>query len=311
MLRAKQSPLSLTTAVNNAITPIWTQFGASFANQNIMGQSGMMTVSRISSVLFNNQGTSLSATMGAAATDLKNKLDQGFSSAENVQTPWLQTAGWDPASDPSLQFFRQDAAFSIIVVSDADENLSNVSAHVPLVQRGQYLLDGVKNTLGNTKGFVFNAITVPYPDVGNCGGRPNRNENPGQLYTQIANMTGGILGDVCKTDWAGQLSRIGARTAELAQKNFILNCVPKDIDGDPSTVDVTVKDNGVEIFDGFRIEKDQIILDFPVPVGHTLEILYQCPPVADPAPNNVAPPGQSNPIIKDPKGAIGIGTTRG
>ncbi len=229
---------------------------------------------------FTTEALNIGARAGGSTATLVQNMNQASVDISQTESLLAQASIWDPANDPALTFFRSDAAFSIIVVSDADETPDATTAITsPLALRPQKLITNIKQTLGNTKGFIFNAIIVPYPDLNACGaGTPeNHNETPGQYYTQIVNLTGGIAGDVCAVDWGSQLGSISQRTAELTKQRFILNCIPMNIDGNAATIDVVVKENGTVKTTGFTIVGDTITFATPVPTGRTVTIDYSCP----------------------------------
>lgn len=259
------NPLGVSTVMSIIISNILTQYGFSASPLSSWHTTQALTATQ-------NVASSLNSMLNTS-----NGFSGIITGIQNYMSPLLT---WDPTLDPSLQFFRSEAVFSIIVVSDADESPDPANPGLDLPARKKLLKDSVKNTLGNTKGFIFNAMIVPSPDTNNCQAAVGAgNEAPGVLYTELVNETGGYAGSVCglAADWDRDLGLIGQRSADMTKKTFILNCVPMDQDLNPVTLDVLVTMDTVPMTSGWSVTGDTINFDLPVPTGKVVKIDYKCP----------------------------------
>jgi hypothetical protein len=133
-------------------------------------------------------------------------------------------------SQPNRDFFRADAALSVLVVSDANETN-------PLGTQTQNRPDNWVNYIRTTwpsKTFIFSSIIVRSGD--NACRSINGNEGFGTSYEQLVSLTGGEVGSVCATDYGSQLTRMGQSVVDLV-KNINLNCAPVDQNKNGNTLD--------------------------------------------------------------------------
>ncbi len=123
---------------------------------------------------------------------------------------------------PQAKFIRSAAAFATVLISDEDECSDGCSASV-VSSSPQGLINLVKTELAPDKRFVFHSIVWRPGTVCSTGAFE------GNTYKQLTNLTGGILGDVCASSYANQLSDIGTSVRNLV-KSVQLNCTPFDGD---------------------------------------------------------------------------------
>lgn len=165
-------------------------------------------------------------------------------------------------------FIRADAAFSVIVVTDDDESPSDkapgTTGYIAPELRNDpsewYKI--VKSVLGGLKNVSFNSIIVKPNDQAckanvnlmyDSSGNPiyekdnngnykldssgnkiqskNQNEDYGNKYAELTNMTGGVLGSVCEADYSQQLKVVGNKVIDQI-KEINLECVPVDANND-------------------------------------------------------------------------------
>ncbi|MFN8847526.1 MAG: hypothetical protein ACK5V3_10775 [Bdellovibrionales bacterium] len=175
------------------------------------------------------------------------------------------------ASSANSQFFRSDAALSVVIVSDADE-----TPHYNFItDRNQpdKLLDYVTARFP-TKPFSAHSIIVKKDDK-NCLDFPNsENEGYGLSYASLSGRTAGIIGSVCDSDYSSQLRLIGAASAQLV-KNVSLDCSPVDSDRD-GNLDIKISSvtAGV-VIPSFVVSANQIQFSQDLPVG-SYKIDYRC-----------------------------------
>lgn len=131
-------------------------------------------------------------------------------------------------SDSSVRarnFFRNDAALSVLVVSDADETPSYGTKdwNKPTV------LSNLVKSKWPSKSFSFHSIIVKSGDS-SCKSKDG-NEDYGVTYAQLSKSTGGIVGSVCEADYGNQLGTMGQATLDQI-RSVNLNCAPLDTNGD-------------------------------------------------------------------------------
>lgn len=163
-------------------------------------------------------------------------------------------------------FFRSDAAFSVILISDANES------GITLKNKPQELINLVKLNWPNKK-FIFNSLIVR-PNDATClnSGR----EAYGPTYDELSRLlgygttAGSIIGTVCAVDYGSQLSGIGQSVQQLV-KVMDLDCSPIG----NSTTSVSVVKDGVNYTDTYEIQGLKIVFQNNLPAGkYTLS--YQC-----------------------------------
>lgn len=168
--------------------------------------------------------------------------------------------------------FRKGAALSVVVISDADETVSEFE--VDISKDSPYnLYRYVTNDLH--KQFSFNSIIVKPNDL-YCykllkpGTNKRENEDYGYNYARLTELSGGILGSVCERDYATQLSQMG-QGVQVLVNSIELNCVPQDKDGD-SLIDINVVSNGQPVtqftVNGSRVEFPQALAEGSTTVNY-------------------------------------------
>lgn len=128
------------------------------------------------------------------------------------------------ATSPQAKLIRSSAALATVLISDEDECSSGCSANV-VSSSPQGLINLVKTELAPDKRFAFHSI------IWRPGTTCSTGYYQGHTYKQLTNLTGGILGDVCASSYANQLSDIGTSVRNLV-KSVQLKCAPFDGDFD-------------------------------------------------------------------------------
>jgi hypothetical protein len=172
---------------------------------------------------------------------------------------------------------RTGAALSVILVTDSDETVLNNDF------AGDVSTFGDKNHPGNLLNFVqtrmpgkifkFNSIIVRDGDYDCLTFSGSGNEIYGRNYQKMTNMTSGILGSVCESDYSGQLSIIGDATSENI-KVVPLDCSPIDSDNN-GTVDLVIKDGSNNILSNYNLSGRTVTFNAVLPVG-TYSFEYKC-----------------------------------
>ncbi|CAN5724259.1 hypothetical protein BH10BDE1_BH10BDE1_29630 [soil metagenome] len=191
--------------------------------------------------------------------------EQGVAASVRAVQRSQQTA--DSISARNAALFRSDAALAILVVTDADETNPKGTE----TQNKPETLINLISTTWTGKLFSFHSIIVPVGD--SVCKAADGNESYGYNYVSISNLTGGILGTVCATDYGSQLKDIGKSTQELVL-SVALMCAPLDTNGDGKPEMAIVTSDGspapTYTFEGSRIK-----FATPLPVGRT-KLTYNC-----------------------------------
>jgi len=167
-----------------------------------------------------NAQTAFANTINAISTSEGSGGEQcigaSYRAIERSQTDTAENA-------PNRLLFRPDAALAVLIISDANENGSQIK------NRPGELVKLVHNTWGEWKPFAFHSIIVkPLDSV--CR-NVKGNDDYGYTYAQISQLTGGLIGSVCEGDYGAQLSDMGVSVRSLA-RSISLNCEPQDTTGD-------------------------------------------------------------------------------
>ncbi len=167
----------------------------------------------------------------------------------------------------NAELFRTDSALSILVVTDADETNPAGTQN----QNRPETLIGMVQTTWPGKPFSFHSIIVPINDSV-CRSRDG-NEGYGYNYVSTSQLTGGILGTVCATDYGTQLRDIGQSTQELVLSVGLL-CAPIDVSGDGAPEFTILTSDGstppTYTFEGMRVK-----FATALPAGRT-RLTYNC-----------------------------------
>lgn len=157
------------------------------------------------------------------------------------------------------EFFRDGAHFAVVLISDEDES-ANTDKNDP-----ELLLKKIGDTFDNQKNFLFNSIiTVP----GDTKCRSTDGYSYGERYKMISDLTGGVIGSVCESDYAAQISGIAQKIRNMAQ-SLTLSCLP--IAGEP----IVITRNGVAVTDAFTVNGVTISFANAIQPGN-YELTYKC-----------------------------------
>lgn len=156
-------------------------------------------------------------------------------------------------------FFRTGAQFAVVLISDEDESANTVK------NDPQKLVDLVNTTFSSQKRFGFHSI-ITKPGDSQC--RNTYGATYGDRYQRISQLTGGIVGSVCETDYAAQMVGIAQGVRDLL-KTLTLQCVPLTQYG------ITVKKDGVAVTSAYRVDGVNLKFDAELePGSYTID--YRC-----------------------------------
>lgn len=159
-------------------------------------------------------------------------------------------------------FFRDGADLAVVVLSDEDERSDAPwNATTP-----NQFLRHVSSIWGDSKKVTVYGIIV-VPDDYDCaveqsvtGGRY------GTYVASLSELTGGILGSICDSDYSKNLETIGKRVQEL------LNHVILKYDPDPDTLSIRLTPDS-QI--GWSLEGRKINFEQPLPLETRIEVTYK------------------------------------
>lgn len=194
--------------------------------------------------------------------------EQGVAAAYRALQRSQQTGNAISLRNAAL--FRSDAALAVLVVTDADETNPKGTE----LQNKPETLIGYVKSLWSNKPFSFHSIIVPIGDS-QCKSI-NGNESYGYNYDSISQLTGGIRGTVCASDYSTQLKNIGQSTQDLIT-SVSLNCAPVDLNNDGMPDITIITANGTPA-PTFTLEGMRLKLSAPLPIG-TNYVKYACPAI--------------------------------
>jgi hypothetical protein len=163
-------------------------------------------------------------------------------------------------ASPNKGFFRDGAGLAVVLISDEDESATapkNIPAN---------LVSLVKNTWTN-KNFAFHSI-ITRPNDSIC--KKTYGATYGTVYAQMSALTGGIVGDVCASDYGSQLAGMGQSVQQMV-KTIALDCAPI---GDVRS-SVQVKLNGSAYAGSYEVQGTKLVFDANLPAGD-YALSYQC-----------------------------------
>lgn len=165
------------------------------------------------------------------------------------------------AAGSNTNFIRTDSQLAVVLISDEDE-----SANGPKNDPANFV-KYVQTTFAGQKAVSFHSIIAKPNDKACLGGQ---GASAGYRYEQISKLTGGVIGDVCATDYAAQVQGI-AEGVRKTLKSLSLTCAPV-IDTMRSLL--VLKDG--QVYSGtHKVEGLNLVFDEMLPAGN-YEVFYSC-----------------------------------
>lgn len=158
-------------------------------------------------------------------------------------------------------FFREGAQFAVLVISDEDES-ANLSINDP-----QNLINLISNTFLKQKAFSFHSIITMPGDTACLNGE---GERYGDRLAQLSNLTGGIIGSVCASDYASQVTGI-AQGIRDTLKTLTLQCEPLQSNGHT----ISIKKDGQPLSQSFTVQGVNLQFNSELLPGN-YEVNYNC-----------------------------------
>jgi hypothetical protein len=201
-----------------------------------------------------------------ALEDTIQRSEIGNSSEQGIYATYRAVERSLIATDPASQFFRSDANFATVVISDEDESDTKFR-NIP-----ENLLALVKQTWPS-KHFAFHSIITRSGDVQCKNGNGN---TYGVTYEKMSKLTGAgmvggpIIGSVCEADYGSQLRGIGD-SVQAMQKIIDLQCAPIG----NATSSVVVQLNGNNYTAPYQVSGTRLVFQSNLPIGKYV-LQYTC-----------------------------------
>lgn len=204
-----------------------------------------------------------------AQSMLANAINVGVSGNGNERGINATYRSVARAADPSpnKDFFRPDAKLAVVIITDEDECSSglgvcaNKSAATASHSDPKTALNFIKSQLGASKVVSFNSIMF-IPNDSTC----KTGANQGHVYKEIVELTNGVTGSICSSDFTTPLAEIGNKVVELI-KSVSLACAPADIDKDGKVDLAIVLADGSTMTSGFQINGSTVNFASALPEG--------------------------------------------
>lgn len=166
----------------------------------------------------------------------------------------------DAANNPQhRQLIRDGAHFAAFVITDEDES-ANGTKNDPTS-----LLKLIHDSFGGQKNFSFHSI-ITKPGDTSC--KNTYGATYGDRYQTISQMTGGVIGSVCATDYTPQVEGIANGIRNLL-KTMTLTCAP--LAGKPITITL----NGSAYTQSYVVEGVNLRFASELPPGN-FQVKYHC-----------------------------------
>ncbi len=202
---------------------------------------------------------------------------EGSGNEQGVKATYRALERAQAANSTNTGLIRDGAALSVILVSDADETVNgNQTAGDPATFTEQNKTENLIafiNAQYPGKTFKFNSIIVRDNDLACLELAGSGNEGYGKNYQKLTNATSGVLGSVCESDYAGQLSIIGDNTSETV-RSVTLDCNPVDSDKNGS-VDLTVRNSANQVLTNYTLNGRIITFSQALAIG-SYSFSYRC-----------------------------------
>lgn len=161
----------------------------------------------------------------------------------------------------NAKLIREGAHFAVVLISDEDES-ANEMRNDP-----NNLVKYIQDTYKEQKNFSFHSI-ISRPGDQACLSTQGARE--GIRFETMAKLTGGMVGDVCASDYAEQMKGV-AEGVRRTLKTITLSCEPvisaKKV--------ITVTKDGQTFTNKFSVQGLNLIFDTDLPQGD-YEISYTC-----------------------------------
>lgn len=173
---------------------------------------------------------------------------EGSANEQGLHATWR-------ALERGQDFFRNNGSLNVVVVADADETAPKGSK--PNVRNNPSELLKFVNETYPKKPFYFHSIIVQEGDSECLKGSDN--ESYGLQYAWLSTQTGGIIGNVCEKDYAGQLKMIGEKVSQKV--------LEQELGCKPVLETISLKNSIEALAPAFEIQDTKLIFAEPLSPG--------------------------------------------
>lgn len=199
--------------------------------------------------------TSAQSTLGTTL----QRSETGSGSEQGIRAVYRSIERYIANEANQRDLIRDQSQLAVVLISDEDES-ANSTKNNP-----QDLLKFIDTTFKGQKRFNFHSI-ITRPGDKAC--LSTYGATYGERYQIMSQLTGGIIGDVCASDYAAQAKGIAQEIRNLL-KTLTLACAPL------SNQPITVTKNGVVISNPFTVEGVNIKFDTELEPGE-YSVKYSC-----------------------------------
>lgn len=158
-------------------------------------------------------------------------------------------------------FIRSDAQLAVVLISDEDESANGVK------NDPANFVKYIQTQFNGQKAMSYHSVITRPGDEACLNGE---GYSYGHRFAAMAQMTGGVIGDVCAADYSAQVQGI-AEGVRNTLKSITLSCTPV-VD---SSRAVVVKKDGVVYTGSRQIQGLNVVFDQMLPAGN-YEVNYTC-----------------------------------
>ncbi|MBX2987311.1 MAG: hypothetical protein KF802_05375 [Bdellovibrionaceae bacterium] len=199
------------------------------------------------------------ATAQSQLSSTLQRPETGSGSEQPIRQAYRLIERYNANESQARGFFREGAQFAVLVISDEDES-ADTAKNDP-----QTLVNYVHSSFGGQKMFGFHSIITRPGDLA-C--RNTYGYSYGVRLAAMSNLTGGVIGDVCASDYGAQVSGIAQGIRDLL-KTMTLQCTP--VAGRP----IVIKKDGAVVTPGFQADGVNLKFDSELePGNYTVD--YDC-----------------------------------
>jgi hypothetical protein len=154
------------------------------------------------------------------------------------ETRGIYAANLALSANASNGFFRDNVPLSVVILSNADERASGGQlSDYPLesMDEPQAFVSAVNAQFNNLKPTTVHSIIIrppPYSDSQSCYNAEHFSATEfgwiGTIYSELSNLTGGVVGNICASDYSGVMNQI-ATSAVTSINNPPLPCASNNV----------------------------------------------------------------------------------
>ncbi len=224
------------------------------------GDGRLVTMKGLSSTYILNSSMD-DATARTVLSNTLQRTETGSGSEQGIYAAYRAVERSVESAGGNTNFIRSDAQIAVVLISDEDESADGVK------NDPANFVKYIQTQFGGQKAMNFHSI-ITRPDDKAC--LDGEGYSYGHRFAAMANLTGGVIGDVCASDYAAQVQGI-AEGVRKTLKSITLSCTPV-VDASHSVV---VKKDG-QVYNGTRVIQGlNVVFDDMLPAG-SYDVYYSC-----------------------------------